>query len=62
MVVVTFAEPHQERGDQLLVDPVDIGDTLLVQELQVAPQVPPVRRQGVRRQPTLDRQVVEVGA
>ena len=59
--VIAFTQPHQEGGDDLLVDLVEVGDTTLVEEVGVPPQVAAVRRQGVRSQPTLDGQVIEVG-
>ncbi len=62
MALVAFTETHQERRDDLLVDLVEVGQTALVEVRDVPPEVAAVRRQGVRRQPTLDRQVVEIGA
>ena len=62
MVGVALAQPDQEVRHRLLGDPVQVVDARARQVLEVAPQVAAVRRERVRRQPALDRQVVEVGA
>jgi hypothetical protein len=62
MVGVALAEAGQEPQDRCLGDLAEVGDALLVQVGQVAAQVAAVGRQRVRRQPALDREVVEVGA
>ena len=52
-VTLPYAVELADRGRRVDLATRQVG--------QVAPQVPSVRRQRVRREPALDRQVVEVG-
>jgi hypothetical protein len=61
MLAVALAQADQEVGDRRLGDDTQVVDPEAGEVLQIAPQVSPVRRQGVRRQTSLDREVVEVG-
>ncbi|GAA4718488.1 hypothetical protein GCM10023349_43100 [Nocardioides conyzicola] len=62
MLGVALAQAHEEVDDGRLGDLVEVVDAALRQVADVPAQVAPVRRQGVGREPALDREVVEVGA
>jgi hypothetical protein len=62
MPVVALAQPLQEGHDVVLADLPDRRTAAGDERFDVAPQVTPVGTEGVGRQATLDREMVEVRA
>jgi hypothetical protein len=60
VLVVPFPEPGQEGGDILLRDVGQVGEPGRRELVEVAAQVPAVRRQRVGGEAALDGQVVQV--
>jgi len=60
VVGVAFAQPGEELADVGLGDVGERRTAAGVEQLGVSAQVPPVGRQGVGREATLDGEVVEI--
>ncbi|GII23162.1 hypothetical protein Pme01_27590 [Planosporangium mesophilum] len=62
MLVVPRAQRGQVRGDLARPDRGEVGDPRRGEHGQVAIKITTVRAERVRRQATLDRQVVKIGS
>ena len=61
MLLAALTQRDEKGEDVCLLDPVGSGDPGRRQVLDIAAQVAAVGGDGVGRQSTLDRQVIEVG-